>query len=121
MLKKIESLSTEISNIKKDNIELQERIETIERSKDIVVLDKNFSQKKETIDYEIKEKSEINDIETLNKKIDGLKREILEIKEEQRLQNISEIKDPNLKRITKSPYLVLTTLIISIFALIAAF
>lgn len=120
LLKKIESLTNEISYLKRENIEIRQTVDTGK------IFVSSVSQSVNTVSSEniISSSSggiEFNDFSVINKKIEQIKKEVDEIKEQQKLQIMPEIKDPNLKRIVTSPYLVLTTLIISIFALIAAF
>ena len=120
ILKKIEFLTQEISYLKNENLKLQQNMGEISKT-----VQQN-TQKNEAIIPKTEEvsstgKLEINDFEVLNKKIEQIKKEVEEIKETQKLATMTEIKDPNLRRIVSSPYLVLTTLLISIFALIASF
>lgn len=122
ILKKIESLTQEISYIKNENLKFQQSLDEISKQQQNV----QKKESKESLVVETEKisttgKLEINDFEILNKKIEQLKKEVEEIKETQKLTTMVEIKDPNLRRIVASPYLVLTTLLISIFALIAAF
>jgi hypothetical protein len=57
-------------------------------------------------------------LEDVKKKVDILTKEIKEL---QSTQNVFGVEDSNFQRIVRSPYLVLTALFISIFALILAF
>ncbi|MCX7910648.1 MAG: hypothetical protein N2505_03615 [Endomicrobia bacterium] len=116
ILKKIENISQEISLLKKENIELREKIETQKPLEDASTI----PSQKDTINLSTKN-IDFDDYQVLNKKIEDIKKELQEIKETQKLQMVSEIKDPNLKRIVTSPYFTLTIFFISIFALIAAF
>ncbi|MCX7956443.1 MAG: hypothetical protein N2643_00910 [Endomicrobia bacterium] len=113
ILTKIENLSQEISNVKKENLELKETVE--KKSVATVAAEKEPNELQTTGDIEF------NDYKELNKKIESLKKEINETKELTKFQTASEVKDPNLRRIITSPYFVLTSFIISIFALLAAF
>lgn len=116
LLKKIELLSNEISYLKRENIEIKQQVETSVSS--ISTTTVTYTPVKPT---SVSTGIEFDDFNIINKKIEQLKKEVEEIKEQQKLQTVSEIKDPNLRRIVTSPYLVLTTLLVSIFALIAAF
>jgi len=120
ILKKIESLSQEISYIKNENLKFQQSLDELGRLQQSVQ-SKNVNLSTESLKVSTIPKLELDDFEILNKKIEELKKEVEEIKETQKLTTMAEIKDPNLRRIVSSPYLVLTTLLISIFALIAAF
>lgn len=119
ILQKIENLSQEISYLKRENIELRQVVETTKVSQSTASLTQPLEETKTL--PSMSSKIEFNDFDILNKKIEQLKKEIEDIKEEQKLHSVSEIKDPNLRRIVTSPYFVLTTFLISIFALIAAF
>ncbi len=119
ILKKIESLTQEISFLKNENLKVQQRLDEINRSHQVSTnVESSESEPQKILTTT---KFELNDFEVLNKKIEQLKKEVEEVKETQKLSTMAEIKDPNLRRILSSPYLVLTTLLISIFALIAAF
>ncbi|MCX7716234.1 MAG: hypothetical protein N2Z73_02325 [Endomicrobia bacterium] len=115
ILKKIESLTNEISYLKREDIQLKQSIETTKTSTGAVIYEK--SETRPIVSSSI----EFDDFEVINKKIEQVKKEVEDIKEQQKFYNVAEIKDPNLRRIITSPYLVFTTLLISIFALIAAF
>ncbi|MEN3013023.1 MAG: hypothetical protein ABDH23_00185 [Endomicrobiia bacterium] len=116
ILKKIEALSQEISFLKRENIEIRQQIETQKTSQEEELL-----KPAQQITVDSSKDIDFNDFQVLNKRIEELKKEVQEIKETQKLQMVSEIKDPNLKRIISSPYFILSTFFISIFALLAAF
>ncbi|MEM4367735.1 MAG: hypothetical protein QXO21_01785, partial [Candidatus Anstonellales archaeon] len=115
-LKKIENLSQEISALKRENIEIKEKIDTSITSQPTVE-PQEYKEETKTSSKEI----EFDDYKVLNKKIEEIKKELQDIKETQKLQIATDIKDPNLRRIVTSPYFTLTIFFISIFALIAAF
>lgn len=117
ILRKIESLSQEISSLKRENIEIKEKIDRQLVYKPEVVEDKSYKEETRTTTREI----EFDDYKILNKRIEEVRKELQELKESQKLQSASDIKDPNLRRIVTSPYFTLTVFFISIFALIAAF
>jgi chromosome segregation ATPase len=110
VFKKIESILNEISQLKNNDIEFQQRIEGIESSTS------TFS--KESITGSVKSSLVSEDLENVKKKVDILTKEIKEL---QSTQNVFGIEDSNFQRIVRSPYIVLTALVISIFALILAF
>ncbi|MCS7152136.1 MAG: hypothetical protein NZ928_07160 [Endomicrobia bacterium] len=118
ILEKIELLSQEISSLKRENIEIKQNLEQASKNKNIIT---ENADSKEVRSVVAPAEINISDYDILDKKIDELRKELQEIKETQKLQTMPEVKDPNLRRILTSPYLVLTTLLISIFALIAAF
>lgn len=115
-LKKIENLSQEISALKRENIEIKEKIDTSITSQPTVE-PQEYKEETKISSKEI----EFDDYKVLNKKIEEIKKELQDIKETQKLQIATDIKDPNLRRIVTSPYFTLTIFFISIFALIAAF
>lgn len=115
-LKKIENLSQEISALKRENIEIKEKLETTITSQPTVE-----PQEIKEITRIPSREIEFDDYKVLSKRIEEIKKELQDIKEAQKLQTATEIKDPNLRRIVTSPYFTLTIFFISIFALIAAF
>lgn len=100
ILKKIETVSGEIYKLKNENLYFEERLSKLESSYNL---------------------AEGKTIEDLNKEINEIKKDLQQLKSTKQTNYFYEIKDPNLKRIITSPYLVLTSLLISIFALIVAF
>lgn len=129
----IVELNRKIERLNNDIINLMSRVETL--SKDVSDLKiQQFTAESKTIIQEETEQTvlsqqpqKIGSIKTsfeqqqLTQEINDLKKELKEIKDNQKVSNVSDIKDPNLKRVLTSPYLVITSVLISIIALIATF
>ncbi len=123
LMEKIEGITKEISWLKTEILKLQQRTDTLESTYRIaissnVTTENVFSSSTQDLPgFSIED----TEIEQLNKKIYLLKKELDELKELHKTYTVSEIKDPNLRRILTSPYLVITSLLLSIFALITVF
>jgi chromosome segregation ATPase len=122
LMTKIETISKEISELKIKLINI-ESFETKIGSYNVLSQPTTFPQTvqpQKTNDIKMTSEYDYR-VNQLVQEVNNLKLEIKEIKQTQNIPVVSEIKDPNLRRILTSPYLVITSVIISIFALIATF
>jgi len=112
LMSRVETLSKDVSDLKVQQLTAESKSVVQEVAEQTVLSQQ--PQKPDSIKTSFEEKQ-------LMQEISDLKKELKEVKENQNISTASDIKDPNLRRVLTSPYLTVTSVLISIIALIATF